>query len=114
MTKKKKDPRGGPGRNQGRKKGVTFTEPTRVIRVPVALFPEIEKMISERKINLTVTNMIDYKAQAKRVEELTKEINSLAAKFAEQQTGKPEQYPDLAYTCTQLERLIDFLNDATK
>jgi hypothetical protein len=49
MTKKKKDPRGGPGRNQGRKKGVTFTEPTVVMRVPLVLCPEIEKMISEHK-----------------------------------------------------------------
>jgi hypothetical protein len=110
MTKKKKDPRGGPGRNQGRKKGA-FTEPTRVIRVPVALFPDIEKMVSDRKINLTVTNMVDYKEQARRVKELTKEINSLAVTFAKKHNGKTPIYFSLSNTCAKLEEVVEFLKD---
>lgn len=45
---KRKDPRGGPGRGQGRKKGVTFKEPTVVMRIPVSKVDAVKKLIGKK------------------------------------------------------------------
>jgi hypothetical protein len=50
MAKAKKiTGRGGSGRGQGRK--LKYSEPTTVIRVPISLLPEIEKLLLKKAKN---------------------------------------------------------------
>lgn len=47
-----KQPRGGKRTGAGRKKGSGKKEPTQAIRVPVALLPEIERLVGAHKAKL--------------------------------------------------------------
>lgn len=44
---KKKKTHGGPGRGQGRKPGITFKEPTVVIRVPISKLSAVKKILKK-------------------------------------------------------------------